>query len=289
MSYKFSLLFLVALSINSFGQSKVVIQDKETKEPVPYVNIAIADEKIEFNADENGFFTLPETDPSKTIYFSAVGYDKLSLQVLEIKDTIFLDPKPIALNEVVIGSGKKANSVVINPIKKAKKKWYAAGGGMGSTLMSARYFPFKEEYTTTPFLNKVKFRVNAEKEYTFNIRLCSVNADGSPGDYLYGENILVTVDKKEKYVEVDFSKIAVRIPKAGLFIVMEHLAIKPNRLTILGDDDSFPPHMYAYGPVTLYEATETKEGWTYKNGTWMPNAKTKNGYPKMAMEVTLTD
>ena len=144
MSYKFSLLFLVALSINSFGQSKVVIQDKETQEPVPYVNIAIADEKIEFNADENGLFTLPETDTSKTIYFSAVGYDKMSLQVTDIKDTIFLEPKPIALNEVVIGSGKKANSVVINPIKKDKKK--RSFFKVYNWINSSRYFGFDIPY-----------------------------------------------------------------------------------------------------------------------------------------------
>lgn len=287
MTGKLLLFLTVLFSISTFGQTKTIL-DKESKEPIPYVNISVCNEKIEFNADENGLFTLPKSDESKTVRFSAVGYDTASLKVSEIQDTIYLESRPITLNEVVISSKKRENTITIKT-KKAKKTWYGAGGGMNGSLMSARYIPFKPEYTTTPYIDKVRLKINVQKEYTFNIRLYSVKPDGSPGDYLYGENILVTVDKKQKYAEVDLSKIPVRIPEEGLFIVMEHLAIKANRLTILGDDDSYPAHLYAYGPTTLYEATESNEGWTYKNGSWIPNPKTENGYAKMFMEITLTD
>lgn len=282
------LLFLTALfSISAFGQTKTIL-DKDSKEPVPYVNISVSDEKIEFNADESGQFTLPKSDQSKTVRFSAVGYDAASLKVSEMQDTIYLESKPIALNEVVIGSRKKENSLTIKT-KKAKKTWSGSGGGMNGSLLHARYIPFNPEYNTTPYIDKVRLKVDAQKKYTFNIRLCSVKPDGSPGDYLYGENLLVTVDKKQKYAEVDFSKIPIKILEEGLFIVVEYLTIKENRLSLTGDNDSYPAHMYGYGPPILCEATEAMEGWSYKNGIWMPNPKTANGYAKMFMEITLTD
>ena len=120
-------LYLTAMllcGIVSFAQIKATIIDSKTKEPVPYVNIAVEGKNINFNADEGGSFTLPETKDfkeSKTIHLSAVGYADTAIDIASINNTIMLSPAVIVLDEVVIEGVKSEKSIVVNPIKKAKK------------------------------------------------------------------------------------------------------------------------------------------------------------------------
>lgn len=286
----FCLLLLAFTSISSLAQIKGTIQDSTTKEPIPYVNISIQGEKtFALSADENGNFTLPENLKQESdIYMSAVGYANTSVKISAIKDIIFLQPQPIELNEVVIGTKKGEHSIVINPVKKVKNTWTGYAGGNSGILMMASYIPYKTEYEATPFLDKVHFRVLANKENTFNMRLYTANEDGSPGEYLYNKNILVTVTPKQKSAIVDFSKNKVRIPEEGLFVVMEIITIEQNRLGS-SEDDKLPAHLYAYGPGFVCEITDEPHGWFYKEGKWQQNPKLEKGYGKIIVEMTLTD
>lgn len=290
MHKSFYLLLLALTSLSSFAQIKGTIQDSTTKEPIPYVNISVQGQKnIALSADENGNFNLPDgINKEAYIFFSAVGYEDTSVKSSDVTTPIFLKPQPFELGEVVIGNKKGEHSVVVNLVKKAKNTWTGFGGGTNGTLMIARYIPYKPEYEATPFLDKVHFRVQADKENTFNVRLYTANQDGSPGDYLYGENILVTVTAKQKSAIVDFSKNNIRIPEEGLFVVMEVITIKQNRLGN-SDDDKFPAHLYAYGPGFVCEITDEPHGWYYKEGKWQQNPKLEKGYGKIIVELTLTD
>lgn len=280
---------LIAFSVNGFAQTNGRIKDSATKEPIPYVNISVqGDKNIALSADENGSFTLPEVNASAKIVLSAVGYADATLTVSEVNDNILLTLKPIELNEVVIGNKKHEHSFVVNPVKKAKNTWIGHSGGSSGILMVASYMPYKPEYEATPFLDKIHLKVQADRKNTFNVRLYTVNPDGSPGEYLYGENILVTVTPKQKSAIVDFSKNAIRIPDEGFFVVMETITIKENRLGN-SDDNKFPAHMYAYGPGFLCEMSNELQGWSYKEGQWQKNTKTEKGYGKIVVEVTLTD
>lgn len=174
------------------------IQDSTTKEPIPYVNIWVDGKNIEFNADDNGNFTLPDVDASSSIILSAVGYTNTTLKISDINKVILLTPKPIELGEVTIGNKKGKHSQIVNPIKKAKNTWMGVGGGASGPLMAARYFQYKAKYAATPFIDKIRFETKTYHDNTFNVRLCMVNPDGSPGDYLYNENILVTVKKRTR-------------------------------------------------------------------------------------------
>lgn len=281
---------LVLTSFTSFAQIKGTILDNTTKEPIPYVNISVKGEKnIALSADENGNFNLPDNiSATADIFFSAVGFGDVSLKTSEIKETVFLTPQPIELNEVTIGNKKGEHSILVNPIKKAKNTWTGHAGGSSGILMMASYIPYKPEYEATPFLDKIQFKLETLKENTFNMRIYSANEDGSPGDYLYNKNILVNVKPKQKSAIVDFSKSLIRIPEEGLFVVMEIITIKQNRL---GDtnDDKFPAHLYAYGPGFVCEMTDVPLGWAYKEGKWLQNPKTERGYGRIVVEMTLTD
>jgi hypothetical protein len=281
-------LFVLLFSVSAIAQLKASIADSKTKEPIPYVNIWAEGKNIEFNADENGSFTLIGSD-SKTLQLSAVGYTTTTINISDIKDIILLNPKSIELGEVTIGSKKGKNTLTVNPIKKAKNTWMGAGGGVSGPLMAARYFPYNPEYEATPYIGKIKFEIKADKEYTFNVRLHTANPDGSPGDYLYNDNIIVHVKKRQKNADVDFSKVTLRVPEEGFFVVMEIIAIKENRLGDAKDNPKFAPNLYAYGPLFLCEKSDGNEGWYYTNGKWTQGKKLEKGYAKIAPEVILTD
>ena len=286
MARKFLLLLL--LPVFSWAQFKTIIQDSETKEPVPYVNISIDGKSMEFNADENGIFTLPETKDAKTISLSAVGYADTSFNITDVNKIIFLQPQPIQLSEIAIKSKKRENSAVINTVKKAKNTWMGAGGGNNGSLMHARFIPYKAEYAATPYIDKIRFTIDFNREATFNVRLYTVNSDGSPGAYLYDENILVNVRPKQKHADINLSKVSLKVPEEGFFVVFEHIAIKPNRL-IPSNEDKFPAYSYTYGPTFLCGFSTEKIGWSYKNGKWQENAATPKGYGTALIEITLTD
>lgn len=289
ISNTFHLVLLFFVSIISYSQTKGKILDYTTKEPIPYVNISIEGENIDFNANESGEFTLPPTKGT-ILFLSAVGYAKTSLSISDVNNTIFLYPQFIQLDEIVIGNKKRGKSVVTNPIKKSKKTWMGAGGGVGGSLMCARFIPYKEEYAITPYVDKIRFKIDTYHRANFNVRLYSVNTDGSPGDYLYDQNILVNVKAKQKYAEVNLGKISFKIPEEGFFVIIEHIAIKLNRLGQLAEEDKFPAHLYGYGPLFLFEPSKENRGWTYTNGEWKENQATPEGYSSRAVvEITLTD
>jgi len=283
-------LLLVLLSATAFAQIKSTILDGTTKDPVPYVNISVqGDKNIELSADENGTFTLPEVNASAKVVLSAVGYANTTFGVSEIKKIIFLSSKPIELDEVVIGNKKGEQSLVVNPVKKAKQTFMGAGGGTNGSLLHATYIPYKEAYAATPYIDKIRLKTGGDFSYTFNVRLQAVNEDGSPGDYLHNENILVKIKKGQKYADIDFSKTHITIPEEGIFIAVEHIAIKENRLSHYDDGSNFPAHLYAYGPTFLCEIGEDQRGWHYKEGEWKRNPKTEKGYSRFVIELTLTD
>ena len=156
-------------------------------------------------------------------------------------------------------------------------------------MLHATYIPYKDEYAATPYIHKIRFKVRAGVNYTFNVRLQAVNEDGSPGEYLHNKNILVKVKKNQQHAEVDFSKTHLKIPGEGIFIVVEHIAIKDNRLDFYKPDEKFPAHLYAYGPMFLCEMGEEQRAWAYKEGLWKKHSKTEKGYSKFVVEVSLTD
>lgn len=283
---------MLLCSVVSFAQIKATIIDSKTKEPVPYVNIAVEGKNINFNADEGGSFTLPETaefKEVKTIHLSAVGYTNTAVDIASIKNTIMLSPAVIVLDEVVIEGVKSEKTVVVNPIKKAKKTFWGAGGGTNGSLLYGCYIPFLESYTATPYIKNIKLRVDARNDgNTFAIRLQSVDEDGSPGEYLHNDYIVIKVEPKDKYADIDLSKSPIRIPEEGLFIVVEHIAIKANRLGGYDSEDKFPAHLYAYGPTILCEYSDIIS-WHYKNGKWNKNTRAPEGYSRMITELTLTD
>lgn len=295
--------FLLLNIYNGFSQIKSTVTDSKTNEPVPYVNIWVENENIGATADENGNFTLPDTIPNSTIIVSAVGYSNLKLPIAEIKEKTLLEPQSILLNEVVITRNPTVHKRIINPIDKIKKLTGFMKNGE-QPEMCARFIPYKAEYNSTPYINKITFLPTSHsKNIFFNVRLLKVNEDGTPGESLHNENILVKVKRKRKHKKVtaNLSKLNIKIPTEGFFVVVEWLILDENRVPMYDTRDENGNRTedfskwkiigYNYPPVFMYDQNgKQEETWWYKKGTW------NNGYPliaekyyALAAEIELTD
>jgi hypothetical protein len=296
---------VICIFTSSKAQIKSTILDSTTKEPIPYVNIWVEGEDIGATADENGSFELNDTKQGTNLIFSAVGYGEITIAIADIKDKILLAPQSIQLDELVIDHRKKTgkHDIIINSLKNENLIEYNGLPDIGP-FMLARYIPYRAEYSMTPFVDKIRFKTRkAHTEMTFNLRLYSVNPeDGSPGDVIYNENILMTLKAKKEYHIADLSHLNITIPPEGLFVVAEFFIIEKNICSsvynrVTDEQGKILPEkerefLYnLYGPEFVHERKDTPdEGWMYKNGKWQKNTNTFKGkYGVLAAEVTLTD
>lgn len=286
--------------IISSAQIKAVVADSHTKEPLPYANIWIENEKAGASADAHGRFVLPQPKAVDVIVVSVVGYATLSLEASAIKDTIFLVAKPIQLENVTVSPRKAGKrKKVVNPFKTIEQNTEINGKGGEGPFILARYISYDAEYAATPYLDKIRFRMqNPYKDMFFNLRLYAVADDGSPGDFLYDENIMVTFKKKKDYAVADLSKLNIRIPEEGFFVAAEFIITEENIAASVYDkfDENGRPdpgsfRYHHYGPVFVHEElTEDTEGWMYQQGKWtQKSVHWKGKYNVLAAEITLSD
>lgn len=111
------LLFLWCLaSFTCCLSQSVTVVDSTTKKPISFVTVKFGDNKGLYS-NEQGKFTVNSTSVS-FLHLNHVGYNDLSVELKKVKDTVFMKPRVIVLNEITI---KKSNKLplVLEPEKKA--------------------------------------------------------------------------------------------------------------------------------------------------------------------------
>lgn len=100
----FTILLTTYLSLfllqNTYAQMTGIIVDNETQQAIPYVNIFTKIDNQVFGtvSDQNGKFSVNFN--FKTLFLSHINYEQI--EILSLKDTVFLKPKNEILNEVVV-------------------------------------------------------------------------------------------------------------------------------------------------------------------------------------------
>ena len=107
MNPKILLAVLILLTTTGqllFAQTKGVIVDKVSRQPIPYASIYTKNGEMVLGAlsDENGQFSFDF--PFQTLFFSHINYEKIELRKENLRDTIFLTPTIVLLTEVVVSS-----------------------------------------------------------------------------------------------------------------------------------------------------------------------------------------
>ena len=123
MRYSFLLFFL--LPIYLFGQHQITgkVIDKKTKEPLAFVNIVIADERLGTSTNIDGYFKVKSSIPIATIKLSYVGYEPQEITInnqsnllIKMKKTSF------ALEEFMVLPGINPAERIIKEVIKNRKK-----------------------------------------------------------------------------------------------------------------------------------------------------------------------
>lgn len=255
---------------NAFGQKKATIIDSETREYIPYVNIWVENENIGTTSNEQGAFEL-NLEGAKNIVFSAIGFENMRIHSDSIKDFVELKPHPVQLNEVIVKSERKAQELVVGKFKKSKINTFFGCSSANPSIV-ARYFEYKEMYSRTPYVARIRFLTDSDvKDAKFNIRLYAANEKGEPKDYLYDKNIVVVAKKGKKITEVDLSELNIIFPKNGFFLAFEWLIIEENKFeykyTMEGSRKKM--HGISYEPSFGIEPhTVDTNNWIFIRGKW---------------------
>jgi len=291
------LIVLILFSNLAFCQIKAVIINSETEEKIPFVNIWVENENIGTTSNEKGEFYL-NADNTKTIIFSAIGFENLKISSDLIISFIKLKPKTTQLSEIIIKAKKHTKELIIGKFKKSKINYYFGCGT--KPWITARYFKYRSDYNKTTFIKKIKLLTKSDvKNAKFNIRLYNLNDKGEPEGYIYDENIIGIAKKGKKTTEVNVSNLNIEFPKNGFFIAIEWLIVETNKheykYTMKGSNKKLEGISYEPAIGTIPAETD-KNSWVYNKGKWQKvwknNGKLKRykgKYNLIAIELTLSD
>lgn len=279
------LLFLLSFKLS--GQIRGTVEDKSNENPIQFANIFLKGKPIGATTDKNGYFEIPSGKKNDTLIISAIGYDTQSITGDTLTIKIKMIPKTYELPDIVVKPQKHDRQLRIGTYNNKKINQYFACGGY--PWIVTKYFGYKPEYSSTPYLKllKIMTSANSQDSVIFNLRLYSVNEDGSPGVDLLNKNIIVkTFSGRNKNTTIDLSPYRLTFPPSGLIIAVEWLIIDQNKSTWKYQLQYLPQ----FGSVTMEGESKT---WIYVGGKWlrttlMPPTE-KNKYKELAAELTLTN
>jgi len=133
MRYYISLFIflLCALQVNAQNSSMLtvhgVVFDKKTKNPLPYVNISLRDNRLGTVTNINGAFKfrVPSSYKDDSLHISYIGFETVAIKLSEIVKGahIFLVEDTQVLNEVVV-TGLTVESILTKAIEKIPDNYY---------------------------------------------------------------------------------------------------------------------------------------------------------------------
>lgn len=266
----------------------------EKDKPIPYVNILLEDGTNGTTSDEKGTFQIKENDPTKTLVFSSVGYERKKVICSKVARVV-MQQSVIKLQEVSV---KKALATIENEVAKFDKNKVHFYYGLGTEqYFLAKFFTYNDTLQQTPFLKSITICTRSQKKNALvKIKLVSADKEGNPGADLVNENLIFKVKRGNKKSEFDMSKYKFKIPEEGLFVVIELLMVKENEYVLF--DKNKKKYTY-YTPSIGALPTEEKNLWIY-NKNWRKTMNRNphnyegqeeyyNKYIELAMSLKLTN
>ncbi|MDR6968761.1 hypothetical protein J2X31_002787 [Flavobacterium arsenatis] len=263
-------IFLFFIVFVSQAQTKGIVKDSITGQPIPYVSVWVENENIGTTAEENGEFTINTNDHNKNLVFSVLGYERKVVKVSEAK-SILLFPSALELGEVVITNKKEKKQVEIGKTKSVIQEAFDNG-----PRMDAKFFPYQKEYAKTKWIQKVTILTDSKVEdATIKLHLYEVDENGFPGEELLSKDYIVTLRKGIFKHKVDVSEFNIQMPKNGIFVAFEKLIIEKNKLerTVTDYNSNTTKKHITYSPLVLYNSIEKEYLFSYSGGRWIKLTK----------------
>lgn len=218
-------LIYIILTFNCFVfyAQEFIVVDSLTKEPLPFTSIVIDNEG--FYTNENGRFTIKEN--SKTLKITHLGYEDFSSDIKDVKDTVFLIPKSILINEITISRDNKE----IQKIGYLKKSKYSIGllSSKGEDIIvitptnSAITGNYIEKIEFP--LNKFKLHNKKDKLYKNAPAVVRINIytveNNLPKEKIFSSEPVKFIMSDKEMISVDVSEEMIQLPENGLCFGIE--------------------------------------------------------------------
>lgn len=263
-------IFFLFFAVNALAQTKGVVKDSLTGNPIAYVSIWVENENIGTTSEENGEFHIATNDKNKNLIFSALGYKKKIVKTSEAQ-LIHLSPSAFELDEITINNKKEKRQLEIGKTKNTVAEAFDNG-----PRMDAKYFPYYPEYKKTRWIKKAVIVTDSRiDDATIKLHFYSVDENGYPGEELLSKDYIVIIKKGITKSEIDLSDFNLEMPKTGLFVVFEKLLIKKNKVekTIKDFNTNTTKIQTTYAPLVLYNAVERDFLYSFSGGRWLKRTK----------------
>lgn len=265
----FSTLFLL-LTISLSAQTKGVVKDSLTGQPIPYVNIWVEGENIGASSEENGEFIIYATPKSKNLIFSAIGFDKKIVKISESKE-VRLKSVEYLLDEVFLNNSKETKQIEIGKTNNSISQAFDNG-----PKIVAKFFPYKPYYKKTKYIKKVTILSDSRiEEATIKLHFYAVDSLGFPSNELLKKDLILKVKKGVVKHAFTISELNLTMPKSGLFVGFEKLLIEKNKLEneVTDLNSNTKKIQKTYYPLLLYNFVERNFQFEYSGGKWNKQQK----------------
>jgi hypothetical protein len=286
------LLLLLFVCSNLFSQTinfKGNLLDKETNKPVVYANISFLKSNTGISSLEDGTFNL-EIDRKllkEQLHISCLNYKDTVVIASNLQNkTLFLQPKFFELDEVFI-SRKGRQELILDKVRKKVYPFHTFG-----LRMVGKYFPnkLKEDY----FIDKISifFAKRGYQKAKFRIRVFSVDElTGKPREDILTKSIPISIEGKQKKVELNLEEYYIELPKNGVFIVFEKLLIPYNLYELSYKNEEKQEY---YAPVIGLTKSKEFKGinriYYYNRGDWYTVLMPDNDFSSVpAISLTLSN
>jgi len=275
----FAILYFIGFL--SFAQTKGVVKDGVSGNPIAYVSVWVENENIGTTAEENGEFSINLNDKSKNLVFSVLGYERKVVKASDVA-IVLMTPSSVELNEIFIVNKKESKRLEIGKIKKLAEAF-----DKGPRL-DAKFFPYKTEYKSTKWIQKVTLMTDCRIDNaTIKLHLYEVGENGYPGKEVLQKDFIVSIERGIRENKIDLSEFNLEMPEAGVFVAFERLIIERNKLErkITDYNSNTTKTVISYSPLVLYNPVERDFVFSFSGGKW--NKITKEELKKTATTTTV--
>lgn len=232
-----SLIFLMIFASKGYGQKTIIVVDSATLHPIEAANAVVLKYKKGASSDFIGRITLNETRSGQhdTIAITHINYNPKLITLSEFlkSDSIFLTAKISDLDEFIVKSN-------INIDEYKRKNIFG-------------FFHFKEDNGFSNLGFRSGFQVGLKIEnmnglkgiisnimlhfeklpprVKFRVRVMKINKDGSIGEDLLKDGIIITPHSRRPKINIKDHRIF--FPSNGVFVCVDHL----------GDGKTYPSRL----------------------------------------------
>jgi hypothetical protein len=226
-----NLKFLVLLfSTITFAQKRILVIDKENRNPIVNVAILIND-TVKYASNDEGFFLIKNKDLKKEISLKHVSYETINLNELVNVDTIFFEKKINKLNEIILVNKKNKELIILPPNSIISEFGFYKGHNTNLDTQYVTYIPneIDSEYKIKSIIIELKkghWKSENLNLMPFKLNLYSVDSILKiPLEKLIDESIYTKKENKNKII-IDVSDYNIDFKKGGIFVSVEILDIE---------------------------------------------------------------